>query len=356
MYIVLLAICTLRGSPHSNLPLYCAQAWTRCHLWPLLTSTLEHVLCARIAPRERAGSHEDLTNMAKLQLATDRSAAGVLVSDPKVWDIKIDSYTLSFHGRLLIEGAEVSLNHGQRYGLLGENGSRKPSFIQSNADGKAEPSDINAADYIITSAREKVTKIEQRIEDLSVADDVDDLEIALEKSYEELEELDLIFKHVRGEGVEHPARSWVQPADDGTSHKGHVWWMADGYLKEGKLNPKVEPTQCGFLQVFAAWIIEDDLPFTTGESPGLARVFQYMQSKFLLPTDTTVRNTITTIFAKMHAELVKELAAVKSKIAYSTDTWTTAQMMYTFAGTIASFIDDDWQLIERLVDFRHLLC
>ena len=54
-----------------------------------------------------------------------RSAAGVLVSDPKGRDIKIDQYTLSFHGRLLIEGAEISLNYGQRYGLLGENGSGK---------------------------------------------------------------------------------------------------------------------------------------------------------------------------------------------------------------------------------------
>lgn len=73
-----------------------------------------------------------------------RSAAGVLVSDAKGRDVKIDSYTLSFHGRLLIEGAEVSLNYGQRYfyrkfclmklsqpkyasryGLLGENGSGK---------------------------------------------------------------------------------------------------------------------------------------------------------------------------------------------------------------------------------------
>ena len=49
----------------------------------------------------------------------------MLVSDPKGRDIKMDSYTLSFHGRLLIEGAEVSLNYGQRYGLLGENGSGK---------------------------------------------------------------------------------------------------------------------------------------------------------------------------------------------------------------------------------------
>ena len=59
-----------------------------------------------------------------------RSAAGVLVSDPQSRDIKIDQYTLSFHGRLLIEGAEISLNYGNRYGLLGENGSGKVGIIR----------------------------------------------------------------------------------------------------------------------------------------------------------------------------------------------------------------------------------
>ncbi|KAI0782553.1 P-loop containing nucleoside triphosphate hydrolase protein [Abortiporus biennis] len=150
-----------------------------------------------------ATSQEDLSAMVKLQIATDRSAAGVLVSDPKGRDIKIDSYTLSFHGRLLIEGAEVSLNYGQRYGLLGDNGSGKSTFLQSIAErdieipehidiylvrGEAEPSDVNAVDYIIKSAKEKVARLEQRIEDLSVAEDVD--EVALDSAYEELEEMD----------------------------------------------------------------------------------------------------------------------------------------------------------------------
>jgi len=89
----------------------------------------------------KTNSQEDLLSMAKLNIATERyshiqlpcvctdcmsrSAAGVLVSDVKGRDIKIDAYTLSFHGRLLIEGAEISFNYGNRYGLLGENGSGK---------------------------------------------------------------------------------------------------------------------------------------------------------------------------------------------------------------------------------------
>lgn len=80
------------------------------------------------------------------------------------------------------------------------------------------------------------------------------------------------------------------------------------YLEDGKLNPKHEPTRKGFLRLFAAWILEEDLPFVTGEAPGLHRLFEYLQVRFELPTDTTVRNTLAHIFADLHAEVVKELA------------------------------------------------
>ena len=51
--------------------------------------------------------------------------------------------------------------------------------------GEADPSDINALDFIVASAKEKVAKLEKRIEDLSVADEPD--EAALDAAYEELE-------------------------------------------------------------------------------------------------------------------------------------------------------------------------
>lgn len=54
--------------------------------------------------------------------------------------------------------------------------------------GEAEPSEVNAVDYIIQSAKAKVERLERQIEELSIADEVDDL--ALEQKYEELEELD----------------------------------------------------------------------------------------------------------------------------------------------------------------------
>lgn len=81
----------------------------------------------------------------------------------------------------------------------------------------------------------------------------------------------------------------------------------EGFLKEGELNPQIIPTQRGFLRLFAAWILDQDLPFTTGEAPSLANLFRYLKVSFVLPSDTTVRNTLAHIFSELHGKVVREL-------------------------------------------------
>ncbi|KAK7047043.1 hypothetical protein R3P38DRAFT_3423826 [Favolaschia claudopus] len=128
--------------------------------------------------------------------------------------------------------------------------------------------------------------------------------------------------------------------------------LMEEFLISGQLNPAIVPTRKGFLTIFSAWILEDDLPFTTGETSGIKRLFQYLKCKFVLPSDTLVRNTLARIFIDMLGRLNADLEMVKSQIAVSTDTWTTRSMMFTFAGTIGSWITEDWELVERVLDFH----
>ncbi|KAF7360903.1 Eukaryotic translation initiation factor 3 [Mycena sanguinolenta] len=128
--------------------------------------------------------------------------------------------------------------------------------------------------------------------------------------------------------------------------------IMEQFLIDGQLNPTIVPTQKGILTIFSAWLLENDLPFTTGETPGIQRLFKYLKCKFLLPSDTTVRNTLAPIFSEMLDKLKADLKMVKSKIAVSTDTWTTRSMMFTFCGTIGSWITEDWELVERVLDFH----
>lgn len=117
------------------------------------------------------------------------------------------------------------------------------------------------------------------------------------------------------------------------SFSGATRSVMDKYRAEGLANPKREPTQSGFVRMFAAWIIDDDLPFTmgtfetylafvycmirsatlinsslAGESKGLQELFNYIKCKFNLPSDTAVRNAIARIFIELHDQLVKKLS------------------------------------------------
>jgi len=148
--------------------------------------------------------------------------------------------------------------------------------------------------------------------------------------------------------------------------------MMEVYLKEGKLNPEVVATYRGFLHIFSVWILDESLPWTTGEAPTLQMLFRYLKITYQLPSDTMVHNQLAHIFEELHRKVVHEFAvhdcppkalgfsfskffqAVKSKITYATDTWTTPQMVYTFACSVGCFINDDWEMIEHVINFKPL--
>jgi hypothetical protein len=86
------------------------------------------------------------------------------------------------------------------------------------------------------------------------------------------------------------------------------------YLAEGAINPGSNPTANGFNRVFAAWLISDDLPFTTGESTSCAALFKYIKCTYKLPSDTTVRNHVSRIFVDVKAAVVQEIAVRDLKL------------------------------------------
>jgi ATP-binding cassette subfamily F protein 2 len=94
-----------------------------------------------ITPSSNA-SLEDLP-LDKLSINVARTATGVYTSQARSRDIKIESYSLNYHGRVLIDNATIELNFGRRYGLIGANGSGKSTFLHSLA-GR----DIEIPDHI----------------------------------------------------------------------------------------------------------------------------------------------------------------------------------------------------------------
>jgi hypothetical protein len=52
--------------------------------------------------------------------------------------------------------------------------------------------------------------------------------------------------------------------------------MEHTFMDVGLKNPAPKPGCQGFLQLFAEWLIMEDLPWTTGEAPSLKQLFKFI--------------------------------------------------------------------------------
>lgn len=67
--------------------------------------------------------------VAKIKLS-DRAVTGVLASHPQSRDLHVERLSITFHGVELLSDTKLELNCGQRYGLVGLNGSGKYSVLK----------------------------------------------------------------------------------------------------------------------------------------------------------------------------------------------------------------------------------
>jgi ATP-binding cassette subfamily F protein 2 len=149
------------------------------------------------------------TQIAKLKLQqdehglSDRVVTGVLESLASSRDIKLSQVSLLFHGKVLLQDSVLELNYGRRYGLLGENGCGKSTFLKSIAarefpipehidvyllNEPADPTEYSALEYVVREAEKEVKRIEDLIEELIVKNGPEDQ--SLEALYEKIDEMD----------------------------------------------------------------------------------------------------------------------------------------------------------------------
>ncbi|KAG5942030.1 ABC transporter ATP-binding protein arb1 [Claviceps pazoutovae] len=112
---------------------------------------------------------------------SDRVTTGVLSSTQASKDVKINSTSLVFHGRVLITDSTMELSYGRRYGLLGENGCGKSTLLKAIAAREfpipdhidiyllnegAPPSELGALEWVVTEAENEMERLDKLAEKL----------------------------------------------------------------------------------------------------------------------------------------------------------------------------------------------
>jgi len=146
-----------------------------------------------------------------------RSCTGVLASHPQSRDLKIDSFTLLYHGHELLADSSLELNHGRRYALLGPNGCGKSTMLRAIAERdipvpahfdiylverEMDASDMTALEAVMEVDEEK-KRMEEEAELLSTLEMTDEVEHRLNDVYERLEALDSDTVEVRAASILH---------------------------------------------------------------------------------------------------------------------------------------------------------
>lgn len=142
------------------------------------------------------------SKVAEQESQSYRSATGILESRPLERDVKIGGFALSAYGKVLIQDTMIELTIGRRYGLIGENGCGKSTFLKCLAEREvpipdhidlhylaeeAEPSNVTAIDYLLNHARKELARLESQVEELLDEDPECGL---LEDLYQKIEDLD----------------------------------------------------------------------------------------------------------------------------------------------------------------------
>jgi len=110
---------------------------------------------------------------------SDRVTTGVLASTAASKDVKINSVSLVFHGKVLISDAILELTLGRRYGLLGENGCGKSTLLKAIAKREypipehvdiyllnegAPPSELGALEWVVKEAENEMERLDKLAE------------------------------------------------------------------------------------------------------------------------------------------------------------------------------------------------
>lgn len=130
---------------------------------------------------ENMSTVKKLTEQLDKHGLSDRVTTGVLASLAASRDVKINSVSLVFHGKVLITDTMLELNYGRRYGLLGENGCGKSTLLKAIDKREfpipeqvdiyllnegAPPSDLGALEWVVREAENEMERLDKLAEEI----------------------------------------------------------------------------------------------------------------------------------------------------------------------------------------------
>lgn len=228
---------------------------------PVKEMTVEEALCAKLEADARLN-------------AEARSCTGSLAVHPRSRDVKIDNFSITFHGCELIHDTLLELSCGRRYGLLGLNGSGKstllsvlgnrevpiPEHIDIFHLSREMPASEKTALQCVMEVDEERVRLE-KLAELLVANEDDESQEQLMDVYERLDDMSADTAQARAAHILHGLGFTREMQNKMTKDFSGGWRMRIGLARALYVKPHLllldEPTN--HLDLDACVWLEEEL-------------------------------------------------------------------------------------------------
>jgi ATP-binding cassette, subfamily F, member 2 len=216
----------------------------------------------------------DVWTLLEKTNSENRACTGVLASHPHGRDTHISQFSLSFYGQELLVDADLELNSGRRYGLIGLNGSGKSTILAAIAarevpipehvdiyhlSREIAATEMTALEAVL-ECDEELARLEKDAEEFSHCTDAESQE-RLAEIYERLDELGADTREVKAARLLHGLGFTAQMQKKMCKDFSGGWRMRISLAKALYLSPSLllldEPTN--HLDLDASVWLEEEL-------------------------------------------------------------------------------------------------
>ncbi len=101
----------------------------------------------------------------------------------------------------------------------------------------------------------------------------------------------------------------------------------------------------------AQWISVDLQPFSVVEQLDFQQLIHTLDSRYIIPCRQTIKQEVDLLFSQRRANIQLEINSFTTKVALTTDIWSSSCNHTAFLGITMHYINSDWKLKKCILDF-----
>jgi len=128
-------------------------------------------------------------------------------------------------------------------------------------------------------------------------------------------------------------------------------YTSNNSQQQSQISPYTPSEQKHITVKLAQWISVDLQPFSVVEQVEFQQFVHTLDSRYIVPCRQTIKQEVDSLFSERRRNILLEIDSFTTKVALTTDIWSSSYSNTAFLGITIHYINSDWKLKKSILDF-----